>query len=282
MDWASAIAVKDTDVYVSGTITNPDGSNSAAYWKNGQMVVLDNNAQPSRGIAISPCGCDLYITGYVKSGKRFNAVYWKNGIQHHLPGGSAYMNAMDIALQGNDVYVTGYGISASNNQYAVYWKNDNLTFLPDSTTLGEGEGIAVQNNDVYVGGATVGGIAAFWKNGTPTILSEPALPDGSQVTALAVKGNNVYTSVSEGLSASYWINTTKLNLIGAQPEQAFDIKLVGNDVYVAGWTSVGGNTSNPIACYWKNGQLVLLPSLTGGSYLQGAAGYSIAVVTHPH
>ena len=277
-DWATAIAVKDSDVYVTGTITNPDGSNSAAYWKNGQMVVLDNNAQPTR-IALSPCGCDFYIAGYVKSGKRFYAAYWKNGIQHRLPSGSAYMNAMDIALQGNDVYVSGFGISASNNQYAVYWKNDSLRFLADSTTLGSAEGIAVQGNDVYIGGFSPSG-ATFWKNGTPTILPEPPLPDGSQVTALVVKGSNVYTSVSEGLLSSYWVNTTKLNLIGTQPIEAFDITLVGNDVYVAGWTSVGGKS--PIACYWKNGQLVPLPSLTGGSYNQGAATFGIAVVTHPH
>ena len=169
------IAISGNDVYMAGVSLSV-----AVYWKNGQKVVLANNAS-STGIVVS--GNDVYVCGFTITGGRANAVYWKNGQQialsaQDVPEQSAYASAgsyaTGIAVHGNDVYVCGNFVPTSNLwPSAVYWKNGQqiiLAAVDDSSGMmgAMTRGIAVSGNDVYVCGTTYSSgtsTAVYWKNG---------------------------------------------------------------------------------------------------------------------
>ena len=84
----------------------------------------------------------------------------------------------------------------------------------------------------------------------------PSSPTVKDVYACGYEYNGAGKTV-----AKYWKNgiTTRLT-DGAQNAKANSIKVVGNDIYVAGYES---NGTIDIAKYWKNGVAVILPN--GGS-----------------
>jgi hypothetical protein len=61
-----------------------------------------------------------------------------------------------------------------------------------------------------------------------------------------------------GSQACYWVNGVRYELEG--DGRATDIAVSGDDVYVAGYASIGGNWQ---ACYWKNGTRT---DLSNGGY----------------
>ncbi len=80
------IKVSGADVYAVG-LYNKNNSNStghtACYWKNGELIELEDNAQAS-GIFID--GDDIYIAGSVgRVPVDYKACYWKNGVLIDLP-----------------------------------------------------------------------------------------------------------------------------------------------------------------------------------------------------
>ena len=79
------ITVSDSDVYAVG-FYNRNNSNStghtACYWKNGKLIVLEENAQ-ANGIYID--GTDIYVSGSIgRVPIEYRACYWKNGIRIDL------------------------------------------------------------------------------------------------------------------------------------------------------------------------------------------------------
>src|SRR6185312_3540415 len=62
--YLEAVAAHDTDVIMAGTQEHPDNSAyTAFYYRNGQKVVLSDNAfvGMTQCIALSKCGCETYI-----------------------------------------------------------------------------------------------------------------------------------------------------------------------------------------------------------------------------
>jgi hypothetical protein len=139
----------------------------------------------------------------------------------------------------NDVYVVGYiGNEPGGLNRVVYWKNATPIYITDSTGTAFSEDIFVTpSKDVYITGLIKQNgtfRACVWKNGQLNLMSVPP------------------------------------NSINSE---ARSVKVVGNDVYVAGTeveSSINGQVNK--AVYWKNGQMV---TLTNGDF--PARAYSIAV-----
>jgi len=121
-------------------------------------------------------------------------------------------------------------------------------------------------HDVYVAG-TSGDTAVYWKNGKEVKLSDGTR--GAFANSIFVTNNNdVYiagTMYTDGLDsgpfkALSWKNGVVTNLDNNPQSvfsEAYAISVLGNDVYVGGYTTNGPN----LATYWKNGT----PVVIGGS-----------------
>ncbi len=136
------------DVYVTG-----QKNGNPCYWKNNQLVELDNGGIPSiiaTKIIIS--GNDVHVFGSNGgSYPHMGYFYWKNGVFHDLNTeldinneGAVIVN--DMFVDGTDVYFCG------NFHYAntvCYWKNGVKTTL-SSNDGGSASYIVVSDNSVFV------------------------------------------------------------------------------------------------------------------------------------
>lgn len=130
--------------------------------------------------------------------------------------------------------------------------------------------------------------AIMWKDNNPTVLS--ALP--SVATAMCVQDTNIYVAGIEyptefASNAVFWVNKQIWRLTfntSFERASAVGIGVVGKDVYVAG-------TVKGAAVYWKNDDMVLLPTSEGGSSATGMvvkgndvyiSGSAIVTTPYPH
>lgn len=81
---ANSIAVVNGNVYVAGSVFGTDLLPRAAWWKNGELHILDSRYSEARAIAIR--GSDIYIAGHINYAE---AVYWKNEAPVSLGRGRA-------------------------------------------------------------------------------------------------------------------------------------------------------------------------------------------------
>jgi len=261
----------NVDIYIAG-----ENEGRAAYWKNGELILLSASASNSTASAITVEGNDVYVAGE-EGGDFFDYVnkakYWKNGQEVFLTGGATGALTTSIAVVGGDVYVTG-SESSGSNYVAKYWKNNQSFSLTNGSGYAEATGIAIIDGNVYISGHE-NGVAKYWVNGQPVTLT-----DGSHqayANSIAVVGSDVYVAGWEdnkdGPVAKYWKNGQGVSLIQGTTGWATAIKVVGPDVYIAGWegdlTGLGGNRS--VAKYWKNGEAVLLTNGTTYAYATSIA-----------
>ena len=84
----TGITVSGNDVYISGYSTSytPVSSDTAVYWKNGNMIKLSDGKKEEYAMGITVVGKDVYVCGYEIS-RTFNplaiaryAKVWKNGV----------------------------------------------------------------------------------------------------------------------------------------------------------------------------------------------------------
>lgn len=101
--------------------------------------------------------------------------------------------------------------------------------------------------------------ATIWKDNNPTLLSTFQ----SVANAMCVQDTDIYVAGYESptpfaSNAVYWVNKQIVRLTfnsNSGSASAVGIGIVGNDVYVTG--NLGGLA--PLAVYWKNGDMALLP-----------------------
>jgi hypothetical protein len=261
------------DVYVAG-----DYDGVAAYWKNGQRVIL-NPSGNSAASSIAVAGADVYVAGWEGDAFMYGnniALYWKNGQKVFLTGPTG-AGANSITIADGNVYVAGWEFKGFKT-VAKYWINSQPVSLTDGSTDAEASCIAIFNGDIYVSGHE-NGVAKYWKNGRAV-----ALTDGSHqayANSIAIAGNDVYVAGSEldgptGHVAKYWKNGQPVSLTSGSAvyATATSIAIAGSDVYVAGWEGdfvgrAGG--TGAVAKYWKNGQAVSLTNGTNYGYARSIA-----------
>ena len=240
------------DIYVAGM-----ENGLPVYWKNGQVMALDNISYGFTGTSIAVVGNDIYVAGtrYELMWYDYAAKYWKNGQAMSL-GEAA--GATSITVAGGDVYVAGW---KWDPLVANYWKNGQVVSLTDGTREAYANCIIVSGSDVYVAGQEASSapfsnrIAKYWKNGVAVSLTGAS--SDADANSITIVGNDVYVAGYENGIAKYWKNGQSVPL---SQGIATSIVVVGSDVYVAGYYQQG--QGNSIAKYWKNGQEV---SLTSGS-----------------
>ncbi|HEX6848182.1 MAG TPA: PKD domain-containing protein [Chitinophagaceae bacterium] len=245
------------NVYVAGM-----ENNLPAYWKNGQMMQLDNISYGFTGTSIAVVGNDIYVAGTKNELMRndYSAKYWKNG-QAVLLGDAA--GASSIVVRGVDVYVAGWKwVPTGSGAIAVanYWKNGQAVSLSDGTKEAYANCMILSGSDIYVAGQEAASsmpysnyIAKYWKNGVAVLLTSAS--SDAVANSITVVGNDVYVAGYENGIAKYWKNGQDVSL---SQGIATSIVVVGSDVYVAGYHHQG--QGNSIAKYWKNGQEVTLTS----------------------
>ena len=186
---------------------------------------------PSATTAVTP-GTDVYVAGGYATPTSGVAAYWKNGTLVTLNDG---FSLFDIAVSGNDVYVAGSSLGALQLDHAAYWKNGVIHYLnfgTSTTFLSTAYGVAINGSDVYV-------VGDYIDRSTP-----------SNVSLAMLWKNGVPQVLSSGSARA--------------------IALIGNDVYITGYSLSGSNTT--VATVWKNG---VPTKLTGGQIV--SSGNDIAV-----
>ena len=218
---------------------------------------------------------DVHVVG-VRDGYSRWPTYWKNGVAQYLSEEDGYRVATGVAVTDEGVvYISGAdGVVAT---YPIYWRNGVMTQM--GTTIGGATGVATRAYDVYISGylhdASRNAMdAVVWKNGTAQRLSDGKTP--AVARAVATGGyDDVYVVGSIGDSYPYaklWKNGVEQTLEGATAgSDAYAVKVVGSDVYVAGHIgSTDGKRQR--AALWVNGRL---QTLSDGSYMAWGMGLAV-------
>lgn len=249
-----AIAIDNGDVYVAGyTTSKTNGSTVATYWRNGKEIHLTDGSTNASASAIMIHNGAVYVTGSVYNSKGIDvATVWKNGVATQLSDGTQNAYVAAIAVSGGDVYLAG-----ADGTSGKIWKNGVATAItyPGSPVVSLSS-ITVYGSNVYVAGYVKGGGAAYWKDSTPTLLTNTF---NSYASSIAVTDNSIYVSgnidnVGQN-EPSIWIddNPEQWQTSFSSTNFAAGLAVNGQDVYLAG--SLG-----TYAGYWRNGVAVQLAS----------------------
>lgn len=173
------------------------------------------------------------------------------------------IHAVDASLE--EVF-SGFFFEGKNNEYGTYlspksafvWDGkDKITELPLPNTDFAGLScIHKSGEDIYVGGRT--NFTMYWKNQEIVKLHDKygvvnqIKTIGDKVYAAGFYNKNNYKNQNH--TACYWIDDTLIEL--EDNAIAYSIFLIGEDVYVAG--ACGKFETEYKACYWKNGEKVML------------------------
>jgi hypothetical protein len=198
------------------------------------------------------------------SGLTANTVYHVRAYATNNTG-TAYGNDIRFTSSEARLYVCGteWNNTLSKQQCKV-WIDGNGTFWGgNDETFGQKMYVSA-TGDVYVAGSTkvTQWRATYWKNGTPTYLTDGTREAG--VSGIFVNGSDVYVCGTERsatgvLIAKYWKNGVAVDLTnGTTNAEATDINVTGNVVRVVGYeqNSIGVKTAR----YWTNGSSTLLTS----------------------
>ena len=205
------------DVYISGYLTyDPDSAIyiQAVYWKNNQLVMLQNNSRNSAATDIYVSGNDVYVSGYISYGRTSAPVYWKNGILNLLP----------LIVVNNIVYVAGteyYG----GQEVMKIWQNGTGTNITSLENKAFPNDMDISNGNVYVVGYEKQADTALnvfennWKN---NIVQTRIGNSTSVLNGIKVIGTDIYTVGTfnnttvcriNGTAQTYFINATMKDIV---------------------------------------------------------------------
>jgi hypothetical protein len=239
-------------VYIVGS-----DSGYVTYWTNGVKTHLAANGS---GNGIMVVGSDVYVGGTIFAGGTVEkAAVWKNGVETDFTDtGVAW--AFQPGVRGTDVYVPGYVFGPTPEVYPVVWKNGQRVNL-DSTHRGIATGMAIVDTDIYVVGQVYDGqfdTALIWKNGQrlPGFFAIESVPFGQ----ILASESDFYLAFQKGYykNAQNFVQVANTDSAGG----VGGLFVAGSDVYAAGKID---SSSVPIPAYWKNGNIVELPSYKGST-----------------
>jgi hypothetical protein len=182
-DALNASTQNPVDIYVIG-----QNNSHAAYWKNNQMISLNDNASSfSTADSIIVKNDIVHIVGTSYNNGVTNKLYWKNGVVTNLTQtfstpDQAVRRITGMDVVGNDVYFVGYTknpIIAAEIYDLVYWKNGIKTVVKSNTNKICDSNIKVLNNDVYIIGTDdINNFPnGYYKNGVFTNLPNTYIED---------------------------------------------------------------------------------------------------------
>ena len=247
-----AIAIDNGAVYVAGYTTSKTSTNTVAtYWKNGKEIHLTDGSTNASASAIMVYNGAVYVTGSVYNSSGIDvATIWKNGVAIQLSDGTQNAYVAAIAISDGDVYLAG-----ADGTSGKIWKNGlaaTITY-PGSAVVSL-SAITIHGSNVYVAGYVKGGGAAYWKDNTPTLLTNTY---NSYASGIVVTNNSIYVSgnidnVGQN-EPSIWVddNPEQWQTSFSSSNFAAGMAVNGQDVYLAG--SLG-----TYAGYWCNGVAVQL------------------------
>jgi hypothetical protein len=197
---AMAIVTTPTDVYIAGSIVQPNLYSTPAYWKNGvaNTLALPQGALGAAATSIVVKGSDVYIGGSYISENRSKACYWKNGAIIDISGTAVTSYVYGIAVEGTDVYTAG--IKNGSDYFAVASQNGSTTVLSNFYPASSATCITVSGSDVYIGGhgfaiSFVDPIQMYWLNGIAVVMA-----NSITTRCIAVQANIVY------MGGDYYVN----------------------------------------------------------------------------
>ncbi len=224
-------------------------------------------------------GTDVYVGGRFSSagGVPANNIAKWNGTSWSALGAGTSDSVLAIAVSGTDVYAGGWFWNAGGIYVRgiAKWNGSNWSPLGSGVTFTQWDGnlytgtvysIALSGTDVYVGGTFqyAGGVAAHgiakW-NGSSWSALGSGLADFAEIK-IAVSGSNVYAagnfSIIAGANIAHNVakwNGSSWSAVGTVTNgysgpngDVNDIKVSGNDVYIAGqFGNVNGLTAKGLA-----------------------------------
>lgn len=165
-NFTSSIKVVGDDVYVTGGENK--GNLVAKYWKNGNQVILFDNAEGyAYANSIDVTDNDIYVAGKEADLSGIpRAKYWRNGTSINLTNGETNASANSITVVDGEIYIAGYEANSIGSSIVKYWKNGTSVELPTTSLTNFATSIKVVGADVYVSGEE----GIYWKNKTQTRL----------------------------------------------------------------------------------------------------------------
>jgi hypothetical protein len=295
---AHALVISGADLFVGGEINNRGG-----YWKNGEFTPLANWLAVT-GIALE--GGKLYLTGSRQVSPGNNGVaQWVDGeetvlavnarrslgyqaVSRRVSGSLNEITTVSggaIAVNGTDVYTIfkcdiRYILTHPGGSYTTRTASEQMLFkngerlpLPGASG-GNLYDLAVSGADIYLAGSD-NKIAAFWKNGERSILTD-GQSSFSAAMGLVVKDGDVYITGYDGRLTKIWKNGEQLLVSdGEAPDtQGNAAALFGPLALAAGY--VKNNAEKTIAVIWAGTKKLQAIPLSDGS--GNADALSIAIV----
>ena len=248
------------DVYIAGNLyynSDSDIHAQAVYWKNNQLVMLQNDDRSTYSTDIYVAGNDIYVSGYISYGRTNAPVYWKNGVLNMLPMQNPALIknglAQKIMVVNNVVYVAGAEFYSGEYVMKV-WQNGigtNLTAIGNKAFPND---MDISNGNVYVVGYEKQPDTALnvfennWKNnvaqtriGNSTSILNGIKIIGTDIYTVGIINNATVCRIN-GTAQTYFINATMK-----------DIFIANNTRYICG-------VSQNKASYWMNDSLINLSS----------------------
>lgn len=205
-------------------------------------------------------GFDVYVLGQCGVSQNVSVGgYWKNGVFKALTDTNTGSYARSMTVSGSDVYVAGYYFLNGTNSSSTcaYWKNGTLYPMEDAAVT---SCVAVKGSDLYVGGASYNGVpkATYWKNGVKHVLDYNFY---SWISAIYIKGNDVYMVGWLGDQMGYWLNDKFITTAAISGNDAYGLRgsfLDVTDIYLCGSAYYNNKY---VAAYWRNGTFIYLDNI---------------------
>lgn len=170
---AFAIALKGTDVYVVGDVTNVDNNTSyAMIWKNGVATNLAYNSYNSGATSIAIRNDTVLVAGYSSNASIPSiGTYWINNTAHLVRTGAGPSSTSGVIFDNSGNFYISGNLNNSISNTGVYWYNGIYQYILSSpVSVSNTSGITFSGGSIYIAGQANNtahvGQASYWQNGT--------------------------------------------------------------------------------------------------------------------
>jgi uncharacterized protein YjdB len=290
----TAASAAAPSVTATCTVTVTANMTSELYWATNYYGMLVNDTLDAayedctiNRVFVDHAG-DVHAVGDDESSLYYAPVYFRNGVKTLLSpavdGLDAVASCVYVDYAGR-VYIGGYMIDyGSETISAKLWIDGVPVVLPgsDEFVLEEVNAVFAAGGNVYaVGWQSADGesysAAALWvqRQGGPWTKTN-LVGDNYAAWSVAALGNDVYVGGGHGLirlSPDEPLNYSYVpgyEATGAWDMEILDLRLVGEDIYAAGWVQ-----EDPVV--WKNHVRTVLPWDDGSYAYAEARGVAVAL-----